>query len=98
MLGDLDYEKHSADLADRCRLIESKIDGIKQNHLQYNNYEARMEDIKTVIRNENLIKKAGTKALLRQIYQIEVHKDGRLLISFEPEGECRKEAVYAGKR
>ncbi len=90
VIGDLDYEKHSADLADRCRLIESKIDGIKQNHLQYNNYEARMEDIKTVIRNENLIKKAGTKALLRQIHQIEVHKDGRLLISFEPEGECRK--------
>lgn len=97
VIGDLDYEKHSADLEDRCRQIESKIAGIKQSHLQYNNYEARMEDIKAVIRSESLIKKAGTKALLSQIHQIEVHKDGRLLISFEPEGKYRKEAVYNGK-
>ncbi|MBD5549325.1 MAG: recombinase family protein [Lachnospiraceae bacterium] len=97
VINDLDYEKYSADIADRCRMIESKISGIKQNHLQYNNYEARMEDIKTAILKENLIGKAETKTFLKQIYQIEVHKDGRLFISFELERECRKEVIYQGR-
>lgn len=96
VIEDTDYEKHSAQIADKSRMIEAKIDGIKEKLRQYNNYEARMEDIRTVILKEGLIKKAAVKTLLKEIRQIEAHKDGRLLIYFHGEMDCPREILYKG--
>ena len=97
VISDEDYGKYSVDLNERLKRLETKIDGIMRTCLQYNNYEARLEKIEAVIRAEALIIKAEMKEFLRQIHQIEVHKDGELLITFDKEGECR-ERVFYGRR
>lgn len=96
VIGDGDYKKYSEDTDGRLKILEAKIDGIRKNNLQYNNYEVRLKQIEEVIRKERLIRKAEIKEYLRQVHQIEVHKDGELLISFDEEEGCREKVFYKG--
>lgn len=96
VISDEDYKRCSEDTDGRLKMLEAKIDGIRKNNLQYNNYEVRLEQIEAVIRKEGLIRKAAIKEYLRQVHQIEVHKDGALLISFDEEGRCREKVFYKG--
>ncbi len=96
VISDGDYENCRGDMDGRLRMLEEKIDGIRKNCLQYNNYEARLEQIEAVIQKERLIRKAKIKEYLRQVHQIKVHKDGELLIAFDKEGRCVEKVSYKG--
>lgn len=94
VISDSDFQRYHGQAEDRLKLLETKMDGIKKNDLQYNNYEARLHAIEEAIREENLIEKAIIKEFFRWIDHIEVHRNGRLKIYFDKEGTCVEEAMY----
>lgn len=97
VISDEDYERCSTELEERRKRLEAKIDGIMRSCLQYNNYEVRLEKMEAVMREEALLRKAKVKEFLRQIHEIEVHKDGELQIVFDKEGKRRETVFYGGR-
>lgn len=97
VIEDKDFKRYSAEITERIKLLEKKIERIKQNSRQYNNYEARLKNIEEVIRKEDLIKLAQIKVFLKEINHIEVHKNGKLFLYMDEKGTCREEILYESR-
>lgn len=83
VIDDKDFAKYHEDIKEKMEQLEMKINVIKQERLQYNNIEMRLDGIMDVVRKEEMADKAKQKELIDKINHILVHKDGRLEILFD---------------
>ncbi len=83
VIDDKDFTKYHEDIKEKMEQLEMKINVIKQERLQYNNIEMRLDGIMDVVRKEKMADQAKLKELVKFIDHILVHKDGRLEIIFD---------------
>lgn len=94
VIEDGEFQKYNDEITQKMKALEDRLKDMRTEHEPYNNYETRIRQIKEVVEEEKLIKRAMTRELLGHVRQITVHSDGRLLILMDHKEPCMLWAQY----
>lgn len=94
VIGDEDFSRYGGELGEKMKGLKEQMNRIKEKEQSYNNSELRFKAIREEIRKQGLLEQAMVKALLGETDHMEIHKEGRLVLFFDREGQDREEICW----
>lgn len=81
VVGDEEFQRYNEELSEKIKVLNTKMEVIKQQNQKYNNYECRIKEIRGKVQGEGLLKKALLMQMIEKAEYILVCEDGSLKLT-----------------